>query len=85
MPPACSRQLRAPGTWRSPHSPRSWRTDSIISGMPNMPPWLKDRPPPEVFSGNVAAGRDAPALHEGAALAALAEAQLLERRSARRS
>ena len=45
---------RAPGTWRSPHSPRSCRTASISSSMPYCPGGSRTRPPPEVFERQVA-------------------------------
>ena len=37
--PLTSEQL-APGTWRAPHSPRSWRVASMIGKMPYMPEWV---------------------------------------------
>src|SRR5215204_6456742 len=35
-------------TWRSRHSPRSWRTASTIKSSPYMPGWLYESPPPLV-------------------------------------
>src|SRR5579883_2593660 len=32
--------ISAPGTWRSTHSPRSWRTASTSTNMPYMPGWV---------------------------------------------
>lgn len=41
MPPIpLTSDRRAPGTWRGPHSPRSWRTASMIGKMPYMPVWV---------------------------------------------
>src|SRR5438309_9505563 len=42
---------RAPGTWRSPHSPLSCLAASTRRNMPLMPGWQEDRPPPSVLVG----------------------------------
>src|SRR6218665_1298169 len=50
MPRPVTRQLRAFLTWRSPHSPRIWRTPSTACSQPSM--YDSDRLPPAVFTGN---------------------------------
>jgi hypothetical protein len=35
-----TRDILALGTWRGPHSPRSWRVDSIMGKMPYIPEWV---------------------------------------------
>ena len=47
MPPLpWARPMVAPSTCRSPHSPRSCRTASMVVKMPSMPGWVQDSPPP---------------------------------------
>src|SRR5258706_201115 len=41
MPPMpLTSEHEAPGTWRAPVSPRSWRVASMIGKMPYMPEWV---------------------------------------------
>src|SRR5579875_487213 len=50
MPRPVTRQVRAPATCRSPHSPRSWRTPSTTCSQPCM--YDSDRFPPAVLTGS---------------------------------
>ena len=47
-----TKDSRAFGTWRGPHSPRSCRTDSMIGKMPYMPLCVYESPPPLVLIGS---------------------------------
>src|SRR5215210_672256 len=47
-------------TWRSPHSPRSWRTASTIRSTPYMPGWLYECQPPLVFTASSPPGEILP-------------------------
>ncbi len=38
-PLPCARATSQSGTWRSPHSPRTWRIASIMTSSPYMPGW----------------------------------------------
>ena len=61
MPPMpFTSESLVPGTWRGPHSPRCWRTASMIGKMPYIPEWVYDRPPPLVLMGSVPPGVDLP-------------------------
>src|SRR5918996_4333255 len=53
-------EILALGTWRAPHSPRSWRVASIMGKMPYIPECVYDNPPPFVLIGNVPPGVDFP-------------------------
>ena len=66
----------ASGTWRSPHSPRSWRTAS----MQKLAPWRRPtlHAPPSVLTGSVPPRRVWPSATNGAGLARAAEAERLE-------
>ena len=77
-PPAATTATSQSGTCRAPHSPRSWRMPSARKPKPwRRPPesW-----PPQVLSGSSPPSASAPALDEGAALAAAAEAERLDPR-----
>ena len=54
-------------------------TASITRKMPRMPGWFDDRPPPSVLTGSAPPRPMRPSSHERAALARLAEAEVLER------
>ena len=51
MPWASEMPIRASGTCRSPHSPRSWRTTSIVCIPDGWVQWLFDSSPPSVLHG----------------------------------
>src|ERR1700683_4656851 len=51
MPWASETPIRASGTCRSPHSPRSWRTTSIVCIPDGWVQWLFDSSPPSVLHG----------------------------------
>src|SRR5262249_32302369 len=48
------------GTWRSPHSPRSWRAAPMIGKIPYIPEGVSESPPPLVLMGSEPPGVDLP-------------------------
>ena len=69
-----------PSTWRAPHSPRSCLTASITRKMPAHARVVRRQPAAVGVHRQRAAERIRPSLDERAALADLAEAEVLERR-----
>ena len=54
------RRPRWSAIWRSPASPRSWRTASTRRNIPYMPGWVYDSPPPLVLVGSDPPGPELP-------------------------